>query len=185
MCRTLLARVGAAIVLFAGLAGATLIPGVSFETLTDSSEIVVSGRIARSWAAWDPAHKYIWTHYELITTAALKGGAFSKVEFAEPGGELDGKIMSIAETVTYAPGENVVVFLSRMPNGYLRTTGWAQGKYSVDATGKLHAAAYGDGIMPQIGHAHGTPLATLEGISISELRQRVGARIRTAGGRAQ
>ena len=185
MCRRIPVRVCAATALLAVVAGATLIPSVSFEALTDSSEIVISGRIARSWTAWDAGHKYIWTHYELIATAAFKGNATSRVEFAELGGELDGKIMPIAGTVTYATGENVVVFLSRMPNGYLRTTGWAQGKYSVDRTGKLHAAAYGEGIMPKGAHANGTSLKTLEGMSISELGQRVGARVRAVGGRAQ
>ena len=31
-----------------------------------------------------------------------------------------------------------MVFLERMPNGYLRTTGWSQGRYTVDPKGLVH-----------------------------------------------
>src|SRR6266478_257946 len=104
--------------LLAEVATATLIPRISFEKLTDSSELVVSGRITRSWTAWDADHKYIWTHYELATGAALKGSPGAIVEFAEPGGQVDGRVMVIDGAVSYAAGDQVVVFLSRMPNRY-------------------------------------------------------------------
>src|SRR5260370_22892948 len=97
MCRRIpvSARVVAALTLREGISAATLISRVSFEVLTDSSELVVSGRIVRSWSAWDAEHKYIWTHYQLTTSAALKGSPGSMVEFAEPGGEVDGRVMVI------------------------------------------------------------------------------------------
>lgn len=163
--------------LLAGTASATLVPRISFEALTDASELIVSGHVTRSWTAWDSEHKYIWTHYELAATSAYKGVAAtgSLVEFAEPGGALDGKVMMIEGAVNYGPGDQVVVFLSRMPNRYLRTTGWAQGKYEVDTAGRLHGSA-----------ALGDALRSLEGMNVTELRQRIAARLRPAGsGRLQ
>jgi hypothetical protein len=97
--------------------------------------------------------------------------------------------MVIQGAVAYAPGDQVVVFLSRMPNRYLRTTGWAQGKYELDAAGRLHAAAaISEGEYVQAGTTavSGSGLRTLEGMSLVDLRQRITARLRSAGqGRAQ
>ena len=165
-------RVVALALLICGAISATVIPRLSFETLTDSSELIVSGRIARTWTAWDSEHKYIWTHYELTASAAFKGAPGGTVEFAEPGGSVDGRVMVIEGAVTYAPGDQIVVFLSRMPNRYLRTTGWAQGKYDLDSSSRLRANS------PHLNY--------LDGISLSDFRQRIAARLRLTGqGRAQ
>ena len=45
---------------------------------------------------------------------------------SEPGGIVDGLGMQIAGTPGYAPGEQVMLFLERMPNGYLRNAGMGQ-----------------------------------------------------------
>src|SRR5665213_2152871 len=160
-------------------AGATQVPRLTFEQLTDASEVIASGQITNSWTAWDREHKYIWTHYNLRVTSAVKGAAGPVVEFGEPGGALEGTSMLIAGSVDYAAGENMVVFLSRMPNGFLRTTGWAQGKYSLDAAGKIHSQAMLGADILEAGHTNaGSSLSTLEGLSFSELVQRVTARMR-------
>ncbi len=168
-------------------ARATSIERLSFEQLADSSDVVVSGRINRSWTAWDENHKYIWTHYEISVTTNAKGAAAPVIEFAEPGGTLDGVAMIIPGSVVYSPGEKVFIFLQKMPNGYLRTTGWGQGKYSVDAAGRLAngTALRGlDLIAPQT-PVTGTPLRSLEGMSIDEARARVVARARLAAVRGK
>jgi hypothetical protein len=77
--------------------------------------------------------------------------------------------MTIAGTVAYTIGENVVVFLSRMPNGYLRTTGWEQGKYTLDSDDRLRGAS----------------VTGVQGMSLNELKQRIAARIQATGGRLQ
>jgi hypothetical protein len=162
---------------------ATLVPSLSFEQLTDTSELIVNGTVTRSWTAWDSEHKYIWTHYDLKVTSVLKGSPAATVELAEPGGSLDGKTMIIAGTVNYAVGENVVAFLSRMPNGYLRTTGWAQGRYAVDAAGRIHSsAALGAETIDAKTPSTGSSLRTLEGTSLSDLGTRIAARLAAAKG---
>ena len=170
--------------LFLHSAGATLIPRLSFEQLTDVSDLIVSGRITASWAAWDQEHKYIWTRYNLSVGSSLKGTPANTVEFAEPGGALDGHAMSIAGTVSYAVGDKLVVFLSRMPNGYLRTTGWAQGKYALDAGGRLHSQTSPGAEAVDVNTAPaGSSLQTLEGMSLTELSERIAARLRAPRGR--
>ncbi len=159
-------------------ARATSVARLSFEELTDQSELVVSGQINRSWAEWDAEHKYIWTRYELsVSGATLKGNAASSVVFSEPGGIVGDKGMSIAGAVGYQHGENVVVFLQRMPNGYLRTAGWSQGKFRVDQDGKLHGDASAVGLELVGANARAaTPLRSLEGLSVAQLRGMVAAR---------
>lgn len=167
-------------------ATATLVPRLSFEQLVDASELIVSGRVTSTWSAWDREHKYLWTHYNLSVASTVKGSSASNVEFAEPGGALDGYAMTIAGSVRYAVGDNMVVFLSRMPNGYLRTAGWAQGKYALDSRGRLHASAsLGAQILDAKNPASGSSLQTLEGMSLSELGQRVSARLRATQGKLQ
>jgi hypothetical protein len=164
------------------------VPSQTFEELTDHSEMVVGGQITRSWSAWDSEHKFIWTHYELRVSSTQKGRPGAAVEFSEPGGEVGDRGMSVAGSVEYRPGDQVAVFLQRMPNGYLRTTGWGQGKYIVDKTGHLHAELSQRGTeIVQANQAvkskpaAGTSLRTLDGISIGELGRRVAARVAAQG----
>jgi hypothetical protein len=161
------ARLGASSLLLVCVAGATSVIQLSFEELVDRSESIVSGHVTRSWAAWDAEHKFIWTHYEVAVSAIHKGTPGATVVVSEAGGTLDGRVMTIAGTVTYQAGENVLVFLTRVPNGYLRTTGWGQGKYTVDSKGVLHGGA---------SLRAGTSIASLEGMSTAHLHALVAAR---------
>ena len=44
---------------------AAVVPSLSLEELIDQSQVIVQGRITRSWCAWDTGHKYIWTHHAM------------------------------------------------------------------------------------------------------------------------
>lgn len=168
--------------LLVSIASATSVARLSFEELTDQSELVVSGRINRSWTEWDTEHKYIWSRYELSVSGSLKGSAASSLVFSEPGGIVGDTGMSIPGAVGYAAGEEVVIFLQRMPNGYLRTAGWSQGKFGVDQTGKLHGAASQAGLEIVGTNAHAaTPLRSLDGLNVVQLRGLIAARAKAQG----
>lgn len=179
----------AGVILLPGLASATTIPRLSFEEMTDTSDLVVSGRVTRSWASWDKSHKYIWTHYQLAIRNSPKGVHGSTVEFAEPGGVLDGLALIIPGAVSYQAGEDVFVFLQRMPNGYLRTTGWGQGKYRVDGNGRLHADASLRGVEMVDTRTPRTAAAasprSLDGMSLSEIGARVASRAQAVRSRGE
>jgi hypothetical protein len=160
-------------------AGATSVPRISFEELTDKSETIASGQITRSWSDWDSAHQHIWTHYELTVSATYKGAAAQSVTISEPGGVVGGIGMSVAGTVTYAPGDKVLVFLERMPNGYLRTTGWGQGQYRIDASGLVHASESLKAVDLVTGSA--PTITSLDGMRVGDLTNRVKARVRAKG----
>jgi len=72
-------------------AQATIVPSLSLEALIDQSEVIVHGRVARSWPAWDSGHKYIWTHHLIEVIDPLRGAVAGSVVVSEPGGELDGQ----------------------------------------------------------------------------------------------
>jgi hypothetical protein len=129
---------------------------------------------------WDNDHRNIWTHYELAVSSVHKGAAGATVALSEPGGVSGGFRESIAGAVTYNPGDKVLVFLQRMPNGYLRTTGWAQGKYAIDSAGRVHAsAALADiELTPGRSVSASAPLS-LDGLTETELGARVVARVRS------
>jgi len=55
------------------LATAAVAPRLTEEELVTQSERIVHGRVNRSWPAWDPPHKYIWTQATLPTVTV--GGA--------------------------------------------------------------------------------------------------------------
>jgi hypothetical protein len=172
-------------------AGATSVSTLSLEELTDRSEVIVTGKINRSWADWDTEHKYIWTHYELGVSSALKGAPDATVILSEPGGLVGIQGMNIAGAVGYQAGEAVLVFLQRMPNGYLRTTGWGQGKYAVDKAGRLHAAVLAGGLetidskSDTKSRIAATALRSIDGMRVTDLRGLVSLRTQTLGTQTQ
>ena len=102
-------------------AQAAVAPSLSVQELVDRSEIIVHGRVARSWTAWDGAHKYIWTHHEIEVIDPIRGAGYAPVVVSEPGGALDGIEMRFTGAASYAIGEEAVVFLYRTPIGYFRS----------------------------------------------------------------
>lgn len=158
-----------------------MVPSLTFEQMTDQSELVVQGQVTRSWSDWDSEHKYIWTHYEIAVVGTHKGRAAARVVVSEPGGVVGDKAMAIAGVVGYAPGEQIAVFLQRMPNGYLRTTGWGQGKYTVDGAERVHSLGSRKGaevVSVTRGRATGATQPTnLDGLTLNELRAKVVARV--------
>ena len=113
------------------LAHATLVPRMTLEQAVDDSELIVQGTVVRTWSAWGDKRQFIWTHYELKVSDALKGLATRSIVVSEPGGTVGDTGMQIAGAPRYSVGEEVVLFATRTPIGYLRTAGWGQGKYVV------------------------------------------------------
>lgn len=172
---------GLCVAALAPLAQATTLQRLTFEELTDSSDMIVTGKVTRTWAAWDASRHYIWTHYEVEVAATQKGARTTTVQLSEPGGTAEGTSMTIAGTAKYNVGEEVMLFLNKMPNGMIRTTGWGQGKYTIDAQGKLHADLASRGaeyVDMKTGATGVQPLATLESLTRQEAGLRVAARLR-------
>jgi hypothetical protein len=94
------------------------------------------------------------------------------VVVSEPGGSLDGVSMSISGTPDYAVGEEAIVFLYRTPIGYLRATGYGQGKYTVTPEMRIHASLKGLEILKR-DLSSSVSLSTLDGLTVAEFKTRV------------
>jgi len=161
---------------------ASTIQRLSFDALIDQSDLIVSGTITRSWTAWGSSHRYIWTHYEMAVSGAAKGTPGATVTISEPGGVLDGQGFAVGGAVVYQPGETVLVFLNRVPNGYLRTTGWAQGKCAIDQFGRLHGGVSLRDVAPATAKSGAS---SLEGLTLQQAFTRIAAHTRGNPGRTQ
>jgi len=110
---------------------ATLVPRMSLEEMTETADAVIHGTVVRTWADWDSTHEFIWTHYEIRLSESMLGDALDKAVISEPGGIVGTDSMQITGTPRYGIGEEVVLFVRRTPIGYLRTSGWGQGRFDV------------------------------------------------------
>jgi hypothetical protein len=164
---------------------ATIVPRLSLEEMVARSETIVSGQVTRVWTAWDSPHRFIWTHTEILVSNVTKGNRSGKLVVSEPGGIVDGLGMQIAGTPGYAPGEQVMLFLERMPNGYLRTAGMGQGKLSLSPDGRVHLTHSGADVANRPITSHRTPLQTLDAADANEVRRRVAMLVSGASVRAR
>ena len=153
-------------------ARATTVPAVGLEELVDQSAAIVHGRVVRSWAAWDGAHKYIWTHHLIKVIDAVRGAGAAYVVASEPGGQVGGVGMMFAGVPVYQVGEETIVFLYRTPVGFLRATGYGQGKYTVTPETRVRANSSGLDLLPGKG-LRGAELSTLNGLTVDDFKSRV------------
>jgi hypothetical protein len=151
-------------------AAAATMPRFSLEELVSRSEIIAQAQVVSSWPAWDAQHKYIWTHYQMRITDAIRGNV-KTVVVSEPGGTLDGVSQAFSGMNAWTPGDNVVLFLHHVPNGYLRVTGGEQGDARITADGRVRMSAVG--VMNTA--SAGTDLRHLSGIALQDFKARVRA----------
>jgi hypothetical protein len=118
---------------------ASSFPKLSLADLVSQSEIIVTGTVMRSWTGWDAEHRFIWTHTEIQVGGLLKGKAPAVITVSEPGGSADGMTMQVPGATAFANGEHIHLFLYRTPLGYMRTTGYGQGKVTISPEGRVDA----------------------------------------------
>jgi len=158
---------------------AAIVPRLGLEDLIDQSEFIVEGTVVEARPAWDDSHNHIWTHYRVAVADSLKSAAPSVIEVSVPGGQLDGVAMGVPGSISLSEGEEVLLFLYRTPVGYLRATGYGQGKYSIvtdAATGVRHLGSSLRG-MSLVDLAakpsesrRATSLETVDGMSVDEFK---------------
>jgi hypothetical protein len=95
--------------------GATVLR-LSFEELTGRSDAVVRGRVVGSTPKLNAAAGRITTFTQVEVTEAIKGAPGKRITVRQPGGEVGRIGQSVAGAARFAPGEEVVLFLSRAPD---------------------------------------------------------------------
>ena len=160
-------------VLLGGSLAAAVVPELSLEELTRQSQVIVHGRVLRSWSEWDAKRQNIWTHHEIEVLDPLSGSVQKTVVASEPGGTVDGLTMRISGEVAYAQGEEMVLFLYRTPIGYLRATGYAQGKYTIRGARIRSNSGSVELAIPTGRTRNGTSLRGLDGVDLGAFKLRV------------
>jgi hypothetical protein len=155
-----------------GLLDAAIFPNFTMEDLSTQSAVIAQGNVVRSWTAWDAAHKYIWTHYEIALSDVIRGSRVSSMIVSEPGGSLDGIHQQFSNALEYTPGETAVFFLYQTPIGYWRAVGGPQGKFLVETGGRVRLSAQTE-IFDSTRRTAGVSVQSLAGLSLADFKNRV------------
>jgi hypothetical protein len=91
----------------------------SIEQLTRRAEVVVLGEVSSTAGEWDAARTNIYTRVALIVTEVLKGPAAPSLTFTQLGGRVGGESSAVGGAAKFQPGERVLDFLARRPDGSL------------------------------------------------------------------
>ncbi|MCA2977613.1 MAG: hypothetical protein INH37_04965 [Myxococcaceae bacterium] len=92
-------------------ASATVVLAMSMEEMTVRSPVVVRGVVHRVDPQWTEGRTGIWTYAEVVVKEVLKGGARATVLVKQPGGVIGDVGQRVSGVATFAPGEEVVLFL--------------------------------------------------------------------------
>ncbi len=100
--------------------------------LAARADLIVRAQVVGSTGQWNRNHSQIETHHKLAIRYALAGKPMSELVVRTEGGFLpaEGIGMRSSHTPTFAPGEEVLVFLQRAENVYTVVEGEA-GKFTV------------------------------------------------------
>jgi len=131
MMRRRLALAALVLPLLAAPAAAATFVAASVEEAARSSEAVVRGRVTGT-AARATRDGRIVTEVEIAVDEAWKGAPGAILKVVVPGGRLPGVAMKVDAAPTFAPGEEVVLFLAR-GGAIWHVNGWALGKFRVVA----------------------------------------------------
>jgi len=113
---------------------------LSLEDLTGESESVVLGHCIDKRVYQEG--KMIWTEYTIQVYEVLKGEKVKEIKVRQPGGEIGELGIAVSGAVSFAPLEEVLLFLGKEEKGARAPIGWAQGKFKIyydKKTGKKFA----------------------------------------------
>lgn len=121
----------AGLCLCAGLRASSVV-ALSQDQLIDTADWIVHGVVLSSESAYRGGAMAVFTDVTVEVTEVLKGTWEQPIlHVALPGGELDGRTISVAGTPHFTPGEEICVFLRDLGNGERTTVGLAQGKLRI------------------------------------------------------
>lgn len=95
---------------------ATVVLSMSMEEMATRAPLVVRGTVHRVDTQWNEQHTRIVTLSEVVVREVLKGQERTTVLVRQPGGLVGGFGQRVVGAATFAPGEDVVVFLEPAPD---------------------------------------------------------------------
>lgn len=113
--------------------GAQIRP-LTVEDLATRAAGICHGRVEAVEVAREASGNFV-TRIEITPQSIWKGSPTNRITVTQPGGTLGTRRVVIPGAPTFAPGEEVVVFLTLNPRGEWLTLDLAQGKFSVERNG--------------------------------------------------
>lgn len=118
--------------------------------LASRSVAVLTGTVQEVRAAVDAGNGGVNTYVSIEPADVLSGAVpDGEVVIKESGGRTSDREETVFGSPQYSPGEQVLVFLSRNPDGSLHTTGMSMGKYRLsgaDAAQLAVSRTFGSGV---------------------------------------
>ena len=114
----------------------------SIEQLARQADVIVVGEVTATAGEWDATRTNIHTRVHLQPREILKGAAASPLSFTRLGGRLGDRMSAVGGAVSFAAGEQVLVFLARQPDGSFRLSDLIHGKLRIErdtTTGREYA----------------------------------------------
>ena len=133
-----------------------LMLGMSTRELSNESDAVVTGRVAKVESFWSHDHKTILSQAEVAVDREVRGTVQTEwITVEYPGGEVGGMGMGVSDMVPLKEGEDVLLFLKSGKTGryapnsmeaagspVFNIVGKAQGKYTIDAGGTARKGGF-------------------------------------------
>lgn len=123
--------------LVVGISGLVLgaqIRPLTVEELATRAAHICHGRVEAVEVSREASGNFV-TRIEIASQSIWKGTPTNRITVMQPGGTLGTRRVVIPGAPNFAPGEEVVVFLSLNPRGEWLTLDLAQGKFSVERNG--------------------------------------------------
>jgi hypothetical protein len=134
-----------ALLALGGSAAATQVVPMSADDLARDASLVVRGQVTGVRSYWNDAHTRILTEAAVTVSSPYKGAAPASVRVVQMGGVVDNVRMTVAGSLEWTAGEDVLLFLQPSLPGRWRVAGFTQGKYTIerDPAGVEYAVSAG------------------------------------------
>ncbi len=126
-----LARVLLLVAACAPAALAAQVQHLDTRELTLGSDDVVIGQVEQLRAHWNATHTKILTEVTVAVSQTLKGSPADRLTLVQLGGQVDGLRTTVEGGPLFTPGEEVLLFVWRDPQGRAQVNGLGQGKFEI------------------------------------------------------
>jgi hypothetical protein len=135
------------ILLIASFSHATTVQRLGLDDLVKKAQTIVVGKVTDSRTYWTADRKLILTNYTIQVDETIKGQASRNIEVTAIGGKIGDLELSASGMVSFAKGENAVVFIEQS-GAYHTVVGLGQGKFTVtndEVTNNVGDLSFPDG----------------------------------------
>ena len=102
------------VLFLAGIASASLMENISIEQMTKEADHVVIGNVSNKISRWEG--EKIVTDVDIVVIEVLSGKTIQTVRITYPGGEIDGKGLSVSNVTIPETGDRLLTFLKDSGN---------------------------------------------------------------------